>query len=137
MGHEIAHATLRHGSERVLKQQTTNTFLQGVNFSMGDMNYEQRRQLMGLIGAGAQIGYILPFSREHESEADSTGLRYMARAGYDPREAVTFWQRMSAQAGKGSPPQFLSTHPANATRIERLKAELPAALEIYRAAGGK
>ena len=137
MGHEIAHATLRHGSERVLKQQTTNTFLQGVNFSMGDMNYEQRRQLMGLIGAGAQIGYILPFSREHESEADSTGLRYMARAGYDPREAVAFWQRMSAQAGKGSPPQFLSTHPANATRIERLKAELPAALEIYRAAGGK
>ena len=137
MGHEIAHATLRHGSERVLQQQTTNTFLQGVNFSMGDMDYNQRRQLMGLIGAGAQVGYILPFSRDHESEADSTGLRYMARAGYDPREAVTFWQRMSAQSGKSSQPQFLSTHPANATRIERLKEELPAALEIYQAAGGR
>ncbi len=137
MGHEIAHATLRHGSERVLQQQTTNTFLQGVNFSLGDMDYNQRRQLMGLIGAGAQVGYILPFSRDHESEADSTGLRYMARAGYDPREAVTFWQRMSAQSGKGSPPQFLSTHPANATRIERLKAELPKAIEIYQSAGGK
>ena len=137
LGHEISHATLRHGSERVLQQQTTNTFLQGVNFSLGDMSYAQRRELMGLIGAGAQIGYILPFSRDHESEADSTGLKYMARAGYDPREAVAFWQRMAAQAGKGSPPPFLSTHPANGTRIERLKKELPKALEIYQSAGGR
>jgi predicted Zn-dependent protease len=137
MGHELAHATLHHGSERVLQQQTTNTLLQGVNFSLGDMSYEQRRQLMGLIGAGAQIGYILPFSRDHESEADSTGLRYMARAGYDPREAVRFWQRMTSQAGKGAPPQFLSTHPAHETRIERLKKELPKAMEIYEAAGGR
>jgi predicted Zn-dependent protease len=137
MGHEIAHATLHHGAERVLKQQTTNTLLQGVNFSLGDMDYAQRRQLMGLIGAGAQLGYILPFSRDHESEADSVGLRYMARAGYDPREAVRFWQRMTAQAGKGAPPQFLSTHPAHETRIERLKRELPKALEIYQSAGGR
>ena len=137
MGHEIAHATNHHGAERVLQEQTANTLLTGANFSLAGTDPAQHRQLMGLIGAGARIGYILPFSRDHESEADSTGLKYMARAGYDPREAVTFWQRMSAQAGKGSPPQFLSTHPANATRIERLKAELPAALEIYRAAGGK
>lgn len=133
MGHELAHATLRHGSERILQEKTTNTLLQGVNFSMGDMDPQQRRTLMGLIGAGAQIGYILPFGREHESEADSIGLRYMARAGYDPRESVEFWQRMG-KASKGAPPQFLSTHPSHATRIERLRQELPKALELYRAA---
>ena len=101
------------------------------------MDYTQRRQLMGIIGSGADIAFVLPFSRDHESEADSTGLKYMARAGYDPREAVTFWQRMSTQGGGKAPPQFLSTHPAHETRIQRLRAELPKALEIYRAAGGK
>jgi predicted Zn-dependent protease len=136
MGHELAHATLHHGAERVLQQQAKNTFLTGVNFSLGDMDYQQRRQLMGLIGAGADVAYTLPFSRDHESEADSVGLRYMARAGYDPSEAIAFWQRMS-QASKGAPPQFLSTHPAHETRIERLKKELPRALEIYRSAKGR
>ena len=137
MGHELSHATLHHGAERVLQQQTKNTLLSGVSFSLGDMDYNQRRQIMGLIGAGADIAYVLPFSRDHESEADSVGLRTMARAGYDPREAVRFWQRMTAQAGKGTPPQFLSTHPAHETRIQRLKQELPKALEIYQAAGGR
>ena len=137
MGHELSHATLHHGAERVLQQQTKNTLLSGVSFSLGDMDYNQRRQIMGLIGAGADIAYVLPFSRDHESEADSVGLRTMARAGYDPREAVRFWQRMTAQAGKGAPPQFLSTHPAHETRIQRLKQELPKALEIYQAAGGR
>ena len=136
MGHELAHATLRHGSERILKEKTTNTLLTGASFSLGDMDMQSRRQIMGLIGAGARIGLILPFSRDHESEADSVGLRYMARAGYDPNEAPKFWQRMS-QSSKGSQPQFLSTHPAHETRIERLHKELPKALEIYRAAGGR
>ena len=137
MGHELAHATLHHGSERVLQQQTKNTLLTGVSFSLGDMDYSQRRQLMGLIGAGTDIAFVLPFSRDHESEADSVGLRYMARAGYDPREALAFWKRMAARGGKGAPPQFLSTHPAHETRIERLKKELPKAMEIYQAAGGR
>ena len=136
MGHELAHATLHHGAERVFQQQEKNTLLTGVNFSLGDMDYNQRRQLMGLIGAGADIAYTLPFSRDHESEADSVGLRYMARAGYDPREAVAFWQRMS-QAGGGATPQFLSTHPAHETRIARLKKDLPKAIEIYESARGK
>jgi predicted Zn-dependent protease len=137
MGHELSHATLHHGAERVLQQQTKNTLLTGVNYSLGDMSYQQRRQLMGLIGAGTDIAFVLPFSRDHESEADSVGLRTMARAGYDPREAVRFWQRMTAQAGKGAPPQFLSTHPAHETRIERLKKDLPKAIEIYQSAGGR
>ncbi len=137
MGHEISHATLHHGAERVLQQQTKNTLLSGVSFSLGDMDYNQRRQLMGLIGAGANLGFTLPFSRDHESEADSMGLKYMAHAGYDPREAIAFWQRMTAMGGKGAPPQFLSDHPAHETRIARLKQELPKALEIYQAAGGR
>ena len=137
MGHEIAHATNHHGAERVLQEKTANTLLTGANFSLSGTDPQQHRQIMGLIGAGARVGFLLPFSRDHESEADSVGLRYMARAGYDPREAVEFWKRMSAQGGGGAPPQFLSTHPAHETRIARLKAELPKAIEIYQAAGGK
>lgn len=130
MGHEMAHATLRHGSERLLKQKTTDTLMTGVRFSVGDMSYEQQRAVMGAIGAGAQYGFLLPFSREHETEADEIGLMYMARAGYDPRESVTFWQRMAAQSS-GQPMEFMSTHPAHGTRIEQLKKLLPKALALY------
>jgi predicted Zn-dependent protease len=136
MGPEISHATLHHGAEGVLQEKEKNALLSGVSFSLGDMDYSQRRQLMGLIGAGAQLGFTLPFSRDHESEADSMGLKYMARAGYDPREAITFWQRMTSMGGK-TPPQFLSDHPAHETRIARLKQELPKAIEIYQAAAGR
>jgi len=131
MGHEMAHATLRHGSERLLKQKTTNTLMTGVQFSIGDMNYEQQRAIMAAIGAGAQYGYLLPFSREHESEADKVGLMTMARAGYDPREAVKFWERMEESSNRQAPPEFASTHPAHGTRIEQLKALMPEALAIY------
>src|SRR5215213_126565 len=106
MGHEMAHATLRHGSERLLKQKTTSTLLTGVQFSIGDMSYEQQRAIMGAIGAGAQYGYLYPFSRDHESEADHIGLLAMARAGYDPREAVKFWSRMAESSQQRSPPEF-------------------------------
>jgi predicted Zn-dependent protease len=132
MGHEMAHATLRHGSERLLKQQATNTLLTGVQFSMGDLSYEQQRMVMAALGAGAQYGFILPFSRDHESEADAVGLKYMARAGYDPRESITFWERMAqASAGRGQPPEFMSTHPAHGTRIQRLKEMMPDILKLY------
>ena len=132
MGHEMAHATLRHGSERLLQQKATETLLTGVQYSLGDMNYEQQRAVMGALGAGAQYGLLLPFSRNHESEADKVGLTYMARAGYDPREAIAFWERMSkATSGTGKPLEFMSTHPSDATRIEQLKRLLPPALEEY------
>ena len=137
LGHEIAHATNHHGAERVLQEKTANTLLTGANFSLSGTDPQQHRQIMGIIGAGARVGYILPFSRDHESEADSVGLRYMVRAGYDPREAVSFWERMSAQGGGKAPPQFLSTHPAHETRIAQLKKELPKAIEIYNTAGGR
>jgi metalloendopeptidase OMA1, mitochondrial len=131
MGHEMAHATLRHGSERMLRQKNTNTLLTGVNFSLGEMSYQQRQLLMGAIGAGAQYGLLLPFSRDHESEADAVGLQYMARAGYNPSEAIAFWQRMGSASQGKTPPEFASTHPSHETRINRIKADLPKAMQIY------
>lgn len=137
MGHEMAHATLRHGSERVFQQKQAQTLLSGVNFSLGDMSYGQRQAIMGAIGAGAQYGYLLPFGRGHESEADAIGLRYMAQAGYDPREAVAFWQRMGQASGGKAQPEFMSTHPSHETRINRLKEMMPEAMNIYQQAGGR
>ncbi|HEY8901029.1 MAG TPA: M48 family metallopeptidase [Chthoniobacterales bacterium] len=133
MGHEMAHATLRHGGQRVLRENLTQTLLSGAALSISDMDYNQQRAVMAALGAGAKYGAILPFGRAHESEADELGLLYMARAGYDPREAIAFWQRMAA-ANKGQPPEFLSTHPSSGTRIERLKAALPKALAEYEGA---
>jgi predicted Zn-dependent protease len=86
---------------------------------------------MGALGAGAKYGATLPFSREQESEADHIGLLYMARAGYDPKESIAFWQRMDEQAGKGSPPQFLSSHPSHNTRISHLQQWMPEAEKEY------
>jgi predicted Zn-dependent protease len=131
MGHEMAHATCRHGSERLFQQKATQTLLTGVQFSLGDMDYQQRQAVMGAIGAGAKYGLLMPFGREHESEADAVGLMYMARAGYDPRETITFWQRMEESTGRGAPPEFMSTHPSHGTRIAQLKALLPKALAEY------
>ena len=138
MGHEMAHATLRHGSERLLQQKATQTLLTGAQASLGDMSYEQQRAIMGAIGAGAQYGVLLPFSRDHESEADKVGLLYMARAGFDPREAVEFWQRMAeASAGSGKPLEFMSTHPSDATRIAALRGLLPQAQAEYERVKGR
>ena len=86
---------------------------------------------MGALGAGAKYGATLPFSRKQESEADHIGLLYMARAGYDPREAIAFWQRMDEQLGKGSPPAFLSDHPSHNTRIGQLQTWMPEAQKEY------
>ena len=130
LGHEMAHATSRHGSQRVLEQNLTQTALTGVAISLSDMDYDKQRAVMGALGAGAQFGVLMPFSRKHESEADAIGLHYMARAGYDPRESIHFWQRME-NTGRAQPPEFLSSHPSHGTRIQQLQAEMPKALEEY------
>ena len=130
LGHEMAHATSRHGSQRVLQQNLAQTALTGVAMSLSDMDYDKQRAIMGALGAGAQFGVLTPFSRQHESEADAIGLHYMARAGYDPRESIGFWQRME-RAGGAQPPEFVSSHPSHGTRIEQLQAEIPRALEEY------
>jgi predicted Zn-dependent protease len=136
MGHEMAHATLRHGSERLFQQKATQTLMTGLQTSVGDLSFEQQRAILGAIGAGARYGLILPFSRDHESEADKVGLFYMARAGYDPAEAITFWQRMSQLGGTtgGKPPEFMSTHPSDTTRITQLRQLLPQAQAEYQRA---
>jgi predicted Zn-dependent protease len=130
LGHEMAHATSRHGSQRVLEQNLAQTALTGVAISLSDMDYDKQRAVMGALGAGTQFGVLMPFSRKHESEADAIGLHYMARAGYDPQESIRFWQRMES-AGGAQPPEFLSNHPSHGTRIQQLEAEMPKALEEY------
>lgn len=139
MGHEMAHATSRHGAQRLFQSQMANTLMQGAQMSvaLGDMPVDQQRTLLGAIGAGAKFGVILPFSREHESEADAVGLLYMARAGYDPRESIGFWQRMAEASQGGQPPEFASTHPAHDTRIENLKALMPRAIQEYEQASSR
>ena len=130
IGHEVAHAVARHGAQRVFQNSLMQTALVGAAYSLSDMDNQKRQAIMGLLGAGAQYGVILPFGREHETEADQMGLRYMARAGYDPRESIGFWERMS-QTGGAQPPEFMSTHPSHGSRIENLKAFLPQAIEEY------
>ena len=130
MGHEMAHATSRHGAQRVFQQNLAQTAMTGLAVSLSDMDYDKQRAIMGALGAGAQFGVLMPFGRKHESEADEIGLFYMARAGYDPQESIRFWQRME-QAGRAGPPEFLSTHPSHGTRIAQLQALMPKAVQEY------
>jgi predicted Zn-dependent protease len=131
MGHEIAHAIAKHGSERMshgLMQQ-----LGGVALSVALADEPELTQslFMTAYGVGSTVGVMLPFSRTHESEADHLGLIFMAMAGYDPNAAVDFWTRMAANSGGGAPPEWLSTHPSNETRIADIKKFLPEALQYY------
>lgn len=132
MGHEIAHAIAEHGNERM--SQILLTQLGGLALSEALSSEPQRtRDLwLGVYGVGAQVGILLPYSRTHESEADKLGLIFMAMAGYDPNSAVGFWERMAAQKQGQSPPEFLSTHPSDKTRIEDIKKNLPEALKYYK-----
>ena len=130
MGHEMAHAVARHGSQRLLRTSMAQTLMVGAQVSLSDMDPQQRQAMMGAIGAGAQYGVLLPFSREHELEADEMGLLYMARGGYDPREAISFWERMSSAGGQ-QPPEFASTHPSHGHRIEQLREFMPKASAEY------
>ncbi len=133
LGHEMAHATSRHGAQRVLQQNLAQTAMTGVAVSLSDMDYNKQRVVMGALGAGAQFGILMPFGRDHESEADHIGLIYMARAGYDPQESIRFWERME-RSGGAQPPEFASTHPSHGHRIQQLQAWMPEALEEYRKA---
>ena len=138
IGHEVAHAVARHGAQRVFQNQLVQTALAGASYSLSDMDYGQRQTIMGLLGAGAQYGVMLPFGRDHESEADKMGLLYMARAGYDPRESIGFWERMGNAAGsRQQPPEFMSTHPSHGTRIRDLQEFMPKAMEEYQKVSGK
>lgn len=135
MAHEVAHVAARHGGERVSTSVLAQLGAVGIGAAMGGSDPYVYEAVMQAYGLGANVGVLLPFGRSQESEADRIGLIYMAKAGYDPREAVGFWERMeSASQGQSSPPEFLSTHPGYQTRISNLKKWLPEAMTYYNSA---
>jgi predicted Zn-dependent protease len=132
VGHEIAHVTARHGAERMSQQLVIAGLGVGLDVALRDKPSETRNLALLAYGAGATVGATLPFSRRGESEADEIGLVYSAKSGYDPREAVAFWTAMKeASAGANKPPEWLSTHPSDDTRIRRLHELMPRMLELY------
>ncbi len=134
LGHEVAHAIARHGAERASQEMLVGL---GMSVAAGlivarSHDSTSAGLIVAALGAGATVGILLPYSRLHESEADRMGLIYMAMAGYDPRAALRFWQRMQAMEGRGATPEFLSTHPADDTRVAAIQAALPEAMARYR-----
>ena len=131
LGHEVGHVVARHSAERLSHSMLTQAGVQATNAAVAA--YDPRFQAItaGALGLGAQFGILLPYSREHESEADHLGILFMAKAGYDPAESITLWERMEA-AGGARQPQWLSSHPNPATRRDQLRTWLPEAQRYYK-----
>ncbi len=121
LGHEIAHALAKHGNERMSQQALVNMGGSILDQTL-EKSPEETRQLFGVVyGVGTTLGVLLPYSRLHESEADKIGLILLKQAGYDPVAAIGFWERMASQSNGKNPPEFLSTHPSDQTRINDIK----------------
>lgn len=136
IGHEVGHVLAHHGNERASQELAAQGILVAgatVASTVFDRNSTGFQVGMAAVGLGAQYGVLMPFGRAHESEADVIGLDLMSQAGFNPQESVTLWRNM-AEANKGEPPQWLSTHPSNATRIQGLQEKMPPALQKYQAA---
>ena len=125
MGHEIAHAIAEHGNERMSQGLLAQMGGVALSTALSTKTAETQQLWMSVYGVGAQYGAILPYGRVQESEADHLGLVFMTMAGYDPNVAISFWERMSAQKGGQAPPEFLSTHPSDATRIANIRRLIP------------
>ena len=132
MGHEISHAIAEHGNERMSQGLLAQFGGVALSEALSTRPAATQQLWMSVYGVGAQYGAILPYGRLQESEADHLGLIFMAMAGYDPHEAISFWQRMAAQKGGQAPPEFLSTHPSDAARIEKIKQMIPEAMSYYK-----
>jgi len=130
MGHEIAHAVARHGNERMSQQMLLQFGGVALSEAIKTKPEETKAIFQTAYGLGSQLGVMLPYSRQHEYEADKLGLIFMAMAGYDPHEAIGFWERMAANS-KGKTPEFLSTHPVEQNRIQAIQNFLPEALKYY------
>jgi len=131
MGHEVAHALANHGGERMSQGMIAQMGMGTLGAAMGENPTLTKQLLLQSIGMGTQLG-VLKFSRSNESEADHIGLILMAKAGYNPQAATSFWQRMAALSGGQAPPEFLSTHPESETRVNDLQALMPEALKYYK-----
>jgi predicted Zn-dependent protease len=129
---------LRHGNERMSQSILADATVNAASVAAGTAVPQYQEMIVGGLGVGAQFGVLLPFSRKHESEADEVGQMFMAQAGFHPAEAIALWQNMAQQQGGDAPKQWQSTHPSDTTRIQKLQANLPAAMQVYemaRAAG--
>ena len=135
MSHEIAHAVAHHGNERMSQQLLVNMGGVALSEALQTKKEETQQLAMMAFGVGSQLGVMLPYSRLHEEEADEMGLYFMAMAGYDPRKAPEFWQRM-IDLNQARPPEFLSTHPNPENRIKELQKHMNKAMEYYRGSGG-
>ena len=131
IGHEIAHVTARHSAERASRAVTTGVGIQVAAVLLGAGHSGATYTAYEALNAGAELGIMLPFNRGQESEADIVGLEYMARAGFDPRESVPLWQNMSKENQSEKPPEFLSTHPSDETRIDQLVGQFGSSLKLY------
>lgn len=136
IGHEVAHVLARHSGERVSQALLVNGAMVAGSSALGDMEPATRELVMRAMGAGAQYGVALPFSRLHEAEADEIGLFLAAKACYDPNAAIGVWERMSSLS-EGRPPEFLSTHPDPDNRIDELRRLMPGAMAIYEQCGSR
>jgi predicted Zn-dependent protease len=130
MGHEVSHALANHGAQRMSASQVQGLGALGVAVATGGQSEEKQKMWQQYYGIGSQVGVMLPYSRSHETEADKIGLTLMAIAGYNPDDAIAFWTRMAQNSNGQAPPEFLSSHPSDATRIANLKAMIPEAKAI-------
>lgn len=133
IGHEIGHVLARHSNERMSQKLGAQMGISLVA-AVAAPQTPLGQTALSLLGVGTQYGVIMPFSRLHESEADVIGVELMAKAGFNPSESVTLWQKMAQASQGGQPPEFLSTHPSHATRIDDLRAHMPKAMNIMRQA---
>ncbi len=132
MAHEISHAVSGHGEERMSQELLAQFGGAALSEALSKKPQETQQIWMNVFGVGVQYGALLPFNRVQESEADHLGLIFMAMAGYDPNGALIFWQRMAQQNQGQAPPEFMSTHPSDQTRINKIREELPEAMRYYK-----
>jgi predicted Zn-dependent protease len=135
IGHEVSHAVLQHGNERVSQGLAQQLGGAALSVALSNQPAATQNLFYQAYGIGSQVGILLPFSRKQELEADRYGMRWAAIAGYNPREAITLWERMEKMSNSQKPPEFLSTHPAEGRRIEQLQKYLPEALKYYKPMG--
>ena len=131
LGHEVAHAVAKHSAERLSQQMVMQYGGQALDVILSGKTTQTRQLAQTVYGLGAQYGVMLPYSRANENEADQIGLIFTAMAGYNPQAAVSFWQRMSAQ-GTQKVPEFMSTHPSDATRVSNIQKLIPEAMKYYK-----